>query len=283
MPTFTRRIYTQESQLRHPRALFRMMLADAWAGRGLAWRLFMRDLASRYRQTFFGYFWAVMPAVVTGGTFVLLQSSNIVTAPDGDIPYPVFVFVGTTFYSIFAEAVSAPVKAVAQSRAILIRVDFPREALVMTGILNSLFVFVINLGLLAVILAVTGTAPSAGALFAVIPLFGLLIAGTAIGILLAPISALYQDIALGINILTFGIVFMTPVAYERAESGLLAQINGLNPLTPLIESARALFLGTGSTDLLTTGLIIAAGTVLLGIFWLFMRLAMPLVIERMGS
>jgi len=259
------------------------MFADMWAGRGLAWRLFMRDLTSRYRQTFLGYFWAIMPAVVTGGTFVLLQASNIVTQSDDDIPYPVFVFVGTTFYSIFAEALSAPIKAVTQSRAILIRVDFPREALVMTGILNALFVFVINLGLLAVVLAVTGTAPSTSAFLAIIPLLGLLIVGTAIGVLLAPISVLYQDIALGISILTFGIVFMTPVAYARAESGILAQINSFNPLTPLIETSRGLFLGTGSIDLLATALVIVGGLVLLGFFWLFMRLAMPLVIERMGS
>jgi lipopolysaccharide transport system permease protein len=44
--------------------MLREIAQDVWAGRGLAWRLFLRDLRAGYRQTLLGYVWAFLPPYI---------------------------------------------------------------------------------------------------------------------------------------------------------------------------------------------------------------------------
>src|SRR3954471_261841 len=94
-PMPTTRVYTPESPIRRPGRFLAEMLADARSARALAWRLVVRDIAAQYRQTAFGYVWAVLPAVILTLVWVVLNSSNFVSIKTGDVPYPVYVLTGT--------------------------------------------------------------------------------------------------------------------------------------------------------------------------------------------
>ncbi|MFM9099821.1 MAG: hypothetical protein ACKOPS_00225 [Cyanobium sp.] len=54
------RIYSPESELAHPRRLWREMVRDLWASRELAWRLAVRDISAHYRQSVLGVLWALI-------------------------------------------------------------------------------------------------------------------------------------------------------------------------------------------------------------------------------
>lgn len=276
-------VYSSDSQLRRPAMLLRSMLRDFRASRDLAWRLFLRDLSSRYRQTLFGYLWVLLPTLVTSVGFILLQSSAVIDVSVGDVPYPVFVFAGTVFFSMFTEATSAPLRMVTQSRQMLARVNFPKEALVGAGLLTALFGFAINIGLLAIVLAVYGVMPEPTAFLALVPVIGMALIGTIIGMLLTPIGIIFQDVQFGVGTLTFGVLLVTPVTYLHAEGGFLATIDRANPLSPLVASARDLVFGTGGTTLLTPLVIVGACLGMVLVAWLLMRLAMPIVVERLGA
>ena len=43
-------VYTPASALRQPSRLIAAMFRDIWRGRGLAWRLAVRDISAQYRQ-----------------------------------------------------------------------------------------------------------------------------------------------------------------------------------------------------------------------------------------
>ena len=62
------------------------MFSDLLASRELAWRLFVRDTSAKYRQTFLGYAWALLPAVATTLVWTLLNSSKILQVGETDIP-----------------------------------------------------------------------------------------------------------------------------------------------------------------------------------------------------
>ncbi|HJO95135.1 MAG TPA: hypothetical protein QF753_17195 [Victivallales bacterium] len=47
-------IYTPDSQIRNPSALIKGMYIDLYRSRCLAWRLFVRDISAKYRQTILG-------------------------------------------------------------------------------------------------------------------------------------------------------------------------------------------------------------------------------------
>jgi len=141
-------VYKSESQLRNPLKLLRSMVRDLITSRELTWRLFVRNISTQYRQTALGYFWAVFPPLVHSLVFILLNSSNMLTMQETGVPYPVYVIMGTVFFGLFADALKAPLQMVNGAKGILIKINFPREALLLTAIGQVIFSFSIKMVLL---------------------------------------------------------------------------------------------------------------------------------------
>ena len=180
-------------------------------------------------------------------------------------------------------AMAAPLKAVTASRPLLIKVRFPRESLLLTAILQTLLGSRSGLALLAACLLLLQAHIAPTAPLAIIPAVGLILFGIMVGVLLVPLGALYQDITLGLVLLTSALMLITPVAFAPPASGTLATIMHYNPLTPLVLCARDLLITGDMTNLPATVVIMAACIVLLAIGWVLFRLAVPIVVERLGS
>jgi len=281
--TLQRIVYTPESQLRHPLKLLRSMMYDLFASRELAWRLFIRDINAMYRQTILGYVWAFLPPIVITLTFVYLNSQAIFQVGDTVIPYPAYVMSGTVLWQVFIDALNSPIKLVSSSKSILSKVNFPREALILAGVGEVLFNFLIRLILLVVVFILFNVHVQASACFAFFGVIILIAMGLMIGILLVPMAMLYQDIEKGLAVFTGMWLLLTPVAYPPPTHGLAMHLVQLNPVAPLL---------VGTRDLLTVGtlaqpvrfLLIAGITFgLLLIGWLIYRLALPHLIQRMNA
>src|SRR5262245_36621725 len=136
-------VYAPESELRSPRQLVRSMGRDLLAARELAWRLLVRDISARYRQSLLGVTWAFLTPIVSAAVFVLLnqQGTLNVDATSVPIPYPAWVIVGTVLWQLFADSLNMPLRAVAGGKAMLGKINFPREALLLSGIGQVLFDF----------------------------------------------------------------------------------------------------------------------------------------------
>ena len=277
------RTYLPESELRHPLRLIRSMGSDLWTGRELAWRLFVRDTAAQYRQSALGYLWVILPPLATSAIFILLNSANVLVSKDLGMSYPVYVLTGTVLFGIFSDSMAAPLKTVAASRALLIKVRFPRESLLLAAGAASLLGFFIRVALLVVCLVVLQAHIASTALLAVVPALGLLLLGMMVGVLMIPLGALYQDITLGLVLLTSALMLITPVAFAPPASGALATIMHYNPLTPLILCSRDLLVTGDMNYLPATLVIIAVCVALLAIAWVLFRLAIPIIVERLGS
>ena len=276
-------IYTPQSRIRHPIRLLKEMFADLKNSRELAWRLFRRDLAAQYRQTFLGYFWAVFPPLVTFLVFLLLHSSRLIQVQGLDVPYPAYVLTGTIFWQIFVDALNAPLKVALENREILTRVNLPKESLILSGIGRVLFSLGIKLVLLALILPVFDISFKWTVALVPLSVFALVLLGTTVGILLLPAGLLYKDIQSALLIMTSGLVFLTPVAYPPSVGGLLGKIMGINPLTPLIMGTRELFFQGIPSHPFPILLIMSITLAFLFFGWVFYRLALPIVIERIGA
>jgi lipopolysaccharide transport system permease protein len=78
-------------------------------------------------------------------------------------------------------------------------------------------------------------------------------------------------------------MLLTPVVYMPPSSGFLGALMQINPLSSLIVATRDLLL-VGATSLLPQAAAIFSGTlVLLFLGWVLYRLAMPILIERIGN
>ena len=141
-------IYSPESAMKQPLRMFRQIIADFPIAFRLAQALASRDISAMYRQSLLGYVWAFLPPLGTAAVFLFLRSGGAFRTEDTGMPYSVFVLVGTLLWQVFADSLNGPLKAVANSRSMLVKIRFPQEALVLSALLVTLFNFVVRLGIL---------------------------------------------------------------------------------------------------------------------------------------
>jgi lipopolysaccharide transport system permease protein len=206
-----------------------------------------------------------------------------VTLQSTALPYPVYVFTGTILWAIFMDAVNAPLQQTTAAKPMLAKINFPREALVVSGIYQTLFNAGIKLAVLLVALLIMGIRPDWGLLLFPLALVSLILAGTALGLLITPVGILYIDVGKGLPLLMQFLMYLTPVVFPMPTSGWAATLFQLNPLTPLILTARDLLTGF-SPDHWVAFLTVNMGMLtLLGLMWVVYRAAMPILIERMSA
>ncbi len=276
-------IYTPDSLLTNPLKMLQEMLRDLIASQELAWRLTVRDLSAQYRQTFLGFLWALILPLANTLVWIFLSRSGVVNVSETALPYPVYVFTGTMLWAILMDAVNAPLQMVTASKSMLAKINFPREALVVSGIYQTTVNALIKVALLLIALVAMDITPGWGLLFFPMAIFSLILVGTLIGLALTPIGLLYTDVGKAIPLLMQFLMYLTPVVFAMPKEGLSAKLFQLNPLTPLILTARDWLTGMAPEYL---GYFVAVSVfafVLLFMFWIVFRLAMPILIERMGS
>jgi hypothetical protein len=114
--------------------------------------------------------------------FILLNSANLLRPGDTGIPYPVYVILGTVSFALFLDALNMPLNAIAAARWTLPKINFPHEALLLAGIAQILFSFMVKSTLIIAVLVIYRVPVSLSAVLVVIPLMGLLLAGLALGV-----------------------------------------------------------------------------------------------------
>lgn len=282
MPTFS---YTPDSQLRTPVRLILLMWRDLLAARGLAWRLIVRDISARYRQSLLGVFWAFLPPVVTAATFIFLNGAALINVGETGVPYPAFVIVGSVFWQLFADSFNAPLKVVEASKSMLAKVNFPREALILSGLGQVVFDFGIRLLIVAAVLSYYRVAPNRGWLLVPLVLLMLMLLGTMLGMLLTPFGALYSDVSSGMPTLLTLWLFVTPVVYPMPDRWPYSLLINLNPVSPLIVAARELVFEGAVPGPVIAPLLVVSGVTVVGVFlmWVLYRVSLPILIERMSA
>jgi lipopolysaccharide transport system permease protein len=165
----------------------------------------------------------------------------------------------------------------------LSKVNFPHEAIIVSGLLQTGFNALIKLGLLVPAVLLLGIVPGWGILLLPVGILSLMLAGTALGLLLTPVGALYADVEKGIGLVAQFWMYVTPVVFALPAVGWTAVIFRLNPLTPLILASRDWLTGFQPAFLTDFALVNLVMLVVLFCGWIVYRVSMPILIERMNA
>jgi len=276
-------VYTPESKLRHPIQLFKQMGRGLLASRELAWRLMVRDISAQYRQSLLGIAWAFLPPIMMAVGFTLANNANVINVGVTDLPYPAYVMFSTALWQTFVEALNGPVQAVSVAKPMLARINFPREAIILAKLGEVFFNLGIKLILIVVLFLWFRVTVSWTVILAPVALIHLIMLGTFIGLLLAPLGVLYQDVSKGLTMIAGFWLFLTPVVYPVPGEGTFGFLVKLNPVTPLLVTTRELATTGVVSDPARFWLVSAIALVGLVLTWVAFRLAMPFVIERVSS
>lgn len=275
--------HAAEVKLRHPVFLLSVIGREMWQSRYLAWEILRRNIASQYRQSFLGVLLAFVPPIVITIWCTLINHAKVINIPSLDLPYPAFVLMSMMLWTTFVEALYAPIQGLSEELRSLSKAAFPAEAIVLAHTGEVLFHFAIKLILIVGAIVWFSLPITWTAILAPAGLVLLILLGVSLGMILAPLNALYRDISKSLGAITTFWLFLTPVLFPLPTNGVAAVIVRLNPVTPLLASTRDLVTLGGVTD--PVGFICTA-VFTIGLFvfsCIFFRVALPIVIDRTNT
>lgn len=276
-------VYTPDSALKNPIKMLQDMFRDLSAARELAWRLAVRDIKGQYRQAALGILWAFILPLANTVTWVFLNASGIVRVADTALPYAVYVFTGTMLWAIFMDALNAPLQQTNAARGMLAKLNFPREALILSGLYQTLFNGAIKIALVLVVLVLFGISLGPSLLLFPLAIASLILVGTALGLLISPVGLLYTDVGRALPLLMQFLMYLTPVVFPMPKNGIAVTLLAINPLTPVILTARNWLTGQDATAWPAFLAVTLAALLLLGLVWIAYRLSLPIIVERMSA
>jgi len=276
------KIYKRQNKAR-VFSLLKETLQDLWGSHFLAWQFAKRDISSQYRQSYLGIIWLFLTPLASAAIWIFLNSSGTLAIADTGMPYPVYVFSGTLIWSMLLEAINSPTVSTNASRGILSKINFPKEALILSGIYKLLFNSSVKVVLLVVFIFVFGVGFHWSLLLFPLVLCCAILVGTAFGLMLTPIGLLYTDVSRLITMALSLVMYLTPVMYGIPDSGIMKAIMIYNPFTPLVTTLRDVTVGQDIQFLSYFIGLTGAGIVLFLISLVIYRISIPVIIERLSA
>lgn len=257
----------------------RQALRELWDARGVVFALTRRELLSRYRQSLLGIGWAVLTPVATVAVFWFLQRARMLEAAAHGLPYPVFVYAGLLPFQLFQAAVVRGSTALVAAPALVSRVRFPREALVLTAAASAAFDFAIGCLPLLVLAAAYGVTPGWGAVLALLPLAALVALALGLGLVLSVVNAIVRDLPRVLAPALMLWLFLTPVFYAPVATGAGRWLQWLNPVAAPVDAFRQLAFAGRLEDPAALLLSGAVGLVALAFGWHAFQVTVPRAAE----
>jgi len=273
-------VYSSESRLRDPIAFARLWVADLRASGPAARRLFKRSLTQRYRLSSLGLAWAFAPSVLTAIVLIAGQRASVIGIGRGEVPPAFYGVFGLAIAQAFLESLNGLRVLFTSNPKMLQRNNIAIEGLILAAFIEVHFGVLVRLIVLAVVFFLFGVLPRFETLpLAFTGLFGVVLIGGGLGLLLAPANSLRSDIDQVIHLLPWGLFAVTPVFLAPSAGSLLVSVYALNPLAWLFDSIRTAAYGASGSVLPSVAApVVGALLVLIG--WFFCRFCRPYVVER---
>jgi homopolymeric O-antigen transport system permease protein len=256
------------------------MFNELWQSRELIWRLMIRDFSVRYRQSIFGYLWAVLPQIVTVAIFTFLSRHRVFDMGETALPYVIHALWSISVWQLFSSCLVGCTNSLVNAGSLVTKINFPKEALVIAAVGQGVVDFLIRLLPVIIVFIWFGFTPSWHAIAIPLVLLAIILMAVGVGFFMAIINLVLRDAGNAISmLLTFG-MFLAPILYPPPVREPFDVVNYLNPFSPLLITTQNLLAGQDimfSTPLIAT---LALSVILFFVGWRVFHITMPRVAER---
>lgn len=225
---------------------FSFNFKELWDYRELFYFFTWRDIKVKYKQTFLGITWALLQPFVMMVVFSVFFG-KVLRVPSENIPYPVFVYAGLMYWSLFASGVSHAAESMVGNANIIKKIYFPRLIIPLSSILVAVFDFLMTLIIYAGLLIYyqIPVNPVKLPLFLLLALLITLFTTFGLGTLLSALNVKYRDFRYVIPFFIQFLLFATPVIYPISiiENPYLKIVLSANPMAGAIALARSVITG----------------------------------------
>lgn len=242
---------------------------ELWRYRELIKMFVRRDFVTRYAQTALGPVWYILTALLSSSVLTVVFGMIAGISTEGT-PGFLFYMAGSILWSCFSGCVSEVSQTFTSNVRLMGKVYFPRLCVPIAAVLSRQIQFLIQFAIFFLLWlwgVWKGMAVSPMILFTPLLLLEMMLLALGCGSIIAALTTRYRDLGVLVN---FGLqlwMYATPIVYpaSRIPSGL-RWILFLNPMAPVAESFRQIWLGGGEATGIQiagsvgiTALILAAG------------------------
>jgi len=230
--------------------------------RELLYRLAWRDVRVKYKQSLIGIGWAIFVPFVQMVVFSVIFQ-KVIKVDTGGIPYPVFSYTGLVPWALFAGGLQGAATSLTSNRGLVTKIYFPREVCPIAKVLARLLDFGIAFVIVFALMIYYGIPFRATILLMPVILLIQLTFTLGLGFILAIANLYYRDVQHIMGTLVRLWFFASAVVYPLETDNLLLQrVLDLNPMTPILNSYRAVVLEGALPDMTTLWPAIAMAAVL---------------------
>lgn len=221
--------------------------------RDLIFLFVKRSFVARYKQTVLGPAWAVIQPLLTTVVFTVVFGKLAGLAPGG-VPSFLFFMSGNIAWGYFSGCLTATANTFTGNAGIFGKVYFPRLVMPISTVFSQLIGFGIQFAMFLVFLVIYwirgAVQPTLYALLLPLLLLQMAMLSLGVGVIISSLTTKYRDLVMLVG---FGVqlwMYGTPVAYDIGiVPAKYMDLYLLNPMTPVINNFRLVFLGLGSFDL----------------------------------
>jgi lipopolysaccharide transport system permease protein len=249
----------------------------------LARRIFVREFRASYRTTYLGFLWALFPTISTALIWIFLRGTGVVSSAETNIPYPVFVLVGTMMWSLITESLSGAMNEFKANMSIVTKVNFSKEALIILTYFNVLYKMLFKLLMVIFLMFFFKVAPTLSIIWFVPMMLVTMVTLVSAGVILMPLEMMLPDFSKFKNAAFTLLMYITPVVYTRPASGTIATLLKWNPFTYMIEGLRNSLTGQAVLNPAFWLSLTLISVLLFLLSTIVYRIAAPIIIQRMSA
>jgi ABC-2 type transport system permease protein len=255
-------------------------VAELAESRELFVNLTLRELRGKYKRSILGWTWSLLNPLATMVIFTVVFRFFLKVQiepgdPSGLHVFAIFLLCGLLPWNLLANGMSGSMGALIANSNLIKKVFFPREILVASNIASWVVSFLLELGVLAVVLVVAGNF----VLPWLLPTLGLVIVQTmfvvGLGLLVSVLNVYFRDVQHLIGILLQIWFYATPIVYPITvvrdaldDHPALFTVYKLNPMVRFVEAYRDCLYDLRFPALLDSLYLVgvSAATLALGVF-----------------
>jgi ABC-2 type transport system permease protein len=254
-------------------------LAEYVEQRELLGNLVLRELRSRYKKSVLGWTWSLLNPLASVLVYwvifgVFLEVPTPTGDPSGLKSFVIFLICALVAWNFFSNAVSTSIEVLVGNANLIKKVYFPRELLVASSVGALGVTFLIELGVVCVVLLIVGNMvlPWIPVLLVYVALLAAFVLG--LGLVLSVTNVYFRDVRHFVSIAMQVLFYSTPIVYPLSVvPDKWLWLYELNPLVRFIEAFRNVLYDLRFPSLVTTLYLVAwsAGMVAFGL-WVFSKL-----------
>ena len=211
--------------------------------RDLLYFLVLREITVLYKQTIFGFAWALITPVFSMVVFTVIFGTVGNLPTDGQAR-PIFYYAGVLPWTYFQNAMTTSANSLISGANIFSKVYFPRMFIPLVPILSKLVDLAIAFALVIVLMCYYRIAPTFELVYLPLLLLLLILTASGMGMWLSALSIQFRDVRFAVAFCVQLLMYAAPVVWTATSIPEKYRLwYGLYPLAGVIDGFRVAILG----------------------------------------